>query len=177
VPRSIIAKEFIPKLQEDPTHFDPARFRFFKDGQEIDPLEEDWMDDELDPSAYSVVENPGDANSLGNIKFIMPNDYSIYLHDTPADQLFKLEERALSHGCIRLEHPVEFARYLLSDQPGWNEDKIKEAMKSKEPLQVDLKKPYPVYIVYRTAWVDEEKQVHFREDIYGHDRRHLARLQ
>lgn len=176
VPKSIIAEEFIPKLREDPAHFDPERFRFYKDGKEIDPLEEDWEDEDLDTSAYSVVENPGDGNSLGNVKFIMPNDYSIYLHDTPADQLFKREERALSHGCIRLEHPVDFARYLLSDQPGWNEEKINEAMRSKEPLKVDLEKPYPVYIVYRTAWVDDDKMVHFRDDIYGHDRRHLARL-
>lgn len=175
VPKSIIAEEFIPKLRENPAHFDPERFKFFKAGKEIDPLEEDWEDEELDPAVYAVVENPGDGNSLGNVKFIMPNDYSIYLHDTPADQLFKREERALSHGCIRLEDPVAFARYLLSDRE-WNEDKIREAMGSKEPRKVDLEKPYPVYIVYRTVWVDDERQVHFRGDIYGHDRRHLAHL-
>lgn len=175
VPKSIIAEEFIPKLRENPAHFDPERFKFFKAGKEIDPREEDWEDEELDPAVYAVVENPGDGNSLGNVKFIMPNDYSIYLHDTPADQLFKREERALSHGCIRLEDPVAFARYLLSDRE-WNEDKIREAMGSKEPRKVDLEKPYPVYIVYRTVWVDDERHVHFRGDIYGHDRRHLAHL-
>jgi L,D-transpeptidase YcbB len=177
VPKSIIEGEFVPKLRENPAHFDPERFRFFKDGKEIDPLEVDWEDEDLEVSAYSVVENPGDANSLGSVKFIMPNDHSIYLHDTPADQLFGREERALSHGCIRLEDPVGFARYLLSDQQGWNEEKIKESMTSKEPLKVDLKKPYPVYIVYRTTWVDDDKLVHFHEDIYGHDRRHLAYLE
>jgi L,D-transpeptidase YcbB len=177
VPKSILAEEFLPKLREDPGHFDPARFRFFRDGEEIDPLEEDWEHDDLDIGAYSVVENPGDANSLGQVKFIMPNDFSIYLHDTPADHLFSREDRALSHGCIRLERPEDFAAYLLKGQQGWNEKKIAEAMKSEKPLQVDLEKDYPVYIVYRTAWVDNDGKVNFRDDIYGHDERHLAYLE
>jgi murein L,D-transpeptidase YcbB/YkuD len=113
VPKSIIENEFIPKLKSDPEHFDPERFKFYKNKKEINPIEEDWQDEDLDVSAYGVVENPGDANSLGDVKFIMPNDYSIYLHDTPADMLFSREERALSHGCIRLEKPVDFARYHL----------------------------------------------------------------
>lgn len=177
VPKSILAEEFLPKLREDPGHFDPARFRFYRDGEQIDPLEEDWEDDDLDIGAYSVVENPGDANSLGQVKFIMPNDFSIYLHDTPADQLFSREDRALSHGCIRLERPEDFAAYLLKGQKGWNEKKVAEAMKSEKPIQVDLEKDYPVYIVYRTAWVDNDGKVNFRDDIYGHDERHLAYLE
>ena len=176
VPKSIFEKEFLPKLQEDPGHYSAERFKFYKDGQEIDPFEEPWTEEDLDIDAYRVVENPGDANSLGKVKFIMPNDYSIYLHDTPADQLFARDERALSHGCIRVEKPEELAAYLLSDQNDWDIDKVKEAMQSQEPLQVNLPKPVPVYIVYRTAWVDEEGMVNFREDIYGHDERHLARL-
>ena len=177
VPKSILAEEFLPKLQEDAGHFDPERFRFYKDGEEIDPLDEDWEDDELDITAYSVVENPGEANSLGKVKFIMPNDFSIYLHDTPADQLFSREDRALSHGCIRLERPEDFAAYLLKEQDAWNEKKVAEAMKSEKPLQVDLENAYPVYIVYRTAWVDNDGKVNFRDDIYGHDQRHLAHLE
>ena len=177
VPKSILAEEFLPKLREDPGHFDPARFRFYRDGEQIDPLEEDWDEEDLDITAYSVVENPGDANSLGKVKFIMPNDFSIYLHDTPADQLFSREDRALSHGCIRLERPEEFAAYLLKGQKGWNDKKIAEAMKSEKPIQVDLEKDYPVYIVYRTAWVDNDGKVNFRDDIYGHDGRHLAYLE
>ena len=177
VPRSIFEEEFFPKLLDDPAHFDPQRFRFFKDGKEIDPLGEDWKDKKIDLKAYSVMENPGEANSLGKVKFIMPNDFSIYLHDTPADQLFDQETRALSHGCIRVEKPAEFAEYLLSGKEGWNADKIREVMQAGEPVKVDLEKPYPVYIVYRTVWVDDNDQIHFREDVYGHDQRHLARLQ
>lgn len=176
VPKSIFEKEFFPKLQDDPGHFDPQRFRFYKDGKEIDPFLEPWSDKKIDLSVYKVVENPGDENSLGNIKFIMPNDFSIYLHDTPADQLFKREDRALSHGCIRLERPEALAEYLLSDQQEWNKKKIQEAFHSDKPLQVDLKDPIPVYIVYRTVWVDDDGVVNFREDIYGHDQRHLQYL-
>ena len=177
VPKSIFQEEFLPKLLEDPGHFGTERFKFYKKGQEIDPYEEEWDDEDLDPNAYRVVENPGDANSLGKVKFIMPNDYSIYLHDTPADQLFGREERALSHGCIRVERPEELVAYLLSDDKQWDTEKIKEAMQSQEPLQVNLPKPVPVYIVYRTVWVDDDDKVNFREDIYGHDQRHLAYLE
>lgn len=173
VPKSIVQGEFLPKLKENPGHFDPERFRFFKDGEEIDPFVESWDDEDIDVNSYSVVENPGDANSLGQVKFIMPNDFSVYLHDTPADQLFNRDERALSHGCIRLERAEEFANYLLKGQKGWNKKKIEEAMKGEKPLQVDLETTYPVYIVYRTAWVDDSGNVNFRDDIYGHDKRHL----
>lgn len=176
VPASIFEEEFFPKLKEDPGHFDPESFRFYKARQEIDPTEEDWSDKKIDLKAYQVIENPGERNSLGKVKFIMPNDFSVYLHDTPADQLFQREDRALSHGCIRLEDPQAFAAYLLSDKKGWDEDNIRQAMNSDKPVKVDLDETYPVYIVYRTAWVDEDDQVHFREDIYGHDQRHLAML-
>jgi murein L,D-transpeptidase YcbB/YkuD len=176
VPNSILQNEFLPKLRENPEHFSSDRFKFFKEGKEIDPMEESWEDEEIDTNKYSVVENPGDANSLGKVKFIMPNDFSIYLHDTPADQHFSREERALSHGCIRLEQPAEFARYLLKDQKGWNDEKIREAMSGDKPVKVDLEATFPVYIVYRTVWVNEDGTVNFRNDIYGHDQRHLSRL-
>lgn len=176
VPQSIFEEEFLPKLLEDPAHFSAERFKFYKGAKEIDPYEEEWDDDDLDPKVYRVVENPGDANSLGKVKFIMPNDHSIYLHDTPADQLFARQERALSHGCIRVERPEELAAYLLSDVKEWDTKKITEAMQFGEPLQVDLRKPVPVYIVYRTVWVEDDDTVNFREDIYGHDQRHLAYL-
>lgn len=176
VPQSIFEREFLPKLRTDPIQFDTERFRFYKDGSEIDPALESWTEESLDVKRYSVVENPGDANSLGKVKFIMPNNYSVYLHDTPADRLFHREERALSHGCIRLEKPMEMALYLLEGQ-GWDEKKIAKSMKSTKPVKVDLEKDYPVHIVYRTVWVDDKDEVHFRKDIYGHDQRHLAQLQ
>lgn len=176
VPQSIFLKEFLPRLREDPSAYDPQRFRFYKNGAVIDPLAEDWSDKDIDSTAYSVIENPGEENSLGNVKFIMPNDFSIYLHDTPAVSLFGKQKRALSHGCIRVEKPVDLAVWLLSDHGEWNEKKIKAAMESGESEKADLKKPVPVYIIYRTAWVDNSGVVNFRDDIYGHDARQLARL-
>jgi len=177
VPQSIFKKEFLPQLQTDPGHFDPQRFTFYKDGKEIDPYLEPWNEEPLDTAAYRVVENPNEINSLGKVKFIMPNDFSIYLHDTPAGRLFSREERALSHGCIRLEQPAELALFLLADKKGWNKKKIAEAMEGGKPVHVDLDEPFPVYIIYRTTWVDNQGFVQFRSDIYGHDARQLARLQ
>lgn len=176
VPRSIFEKEFLPELRNDAEHFDKNRFVFYKKGKQIDASEEDWEDEELDTSAYRVVENPGQANSLGQVKFIMPNDFSIYLHDTPADRHFSRKDRALSHGCIRLERPEEFALYLLEDNKDWNKERISKAMTADEPEQVNLTKDFPVYIVYRTAWVDDDGLLNVREDVYGHDQRQLARL-
>lgn len=176
VPQSIFVEEFLPKLLEDPGHFDSERFLFYKEGKPIDPYEEKWDDKDFDPTLYRVVENPGEENSLGRIKFVMPNNFAIYLHDTPADGLFKRDVRALSHGCIRLEKPVELAEYLLSDKKKWNTKRIKDAMVAEEPQQVSLTEPVPVYIVYRTAWIGDHDRVQFRKDIYGHDRRHLNHL-
>lgn len=177
VPKSIFENEFLPKLKKDSFHFSTERYRFYKNGSEIDPTAQEWADEDFDTSGYTVIENPGETNSLGNVKFIMPNDHSIYLHDTPADHLFEREERALSHGCVRLENPLELAEYLLRDQKEWNDKKINAAMKAGKPVKVDLEKIYPVYIVYRTVWVDDQDQVHFFRDVYGHDQRHLDSLQ
>lgn len=176
VPASIFEKEFLPVLQRDSFQFSPERFKFYRDSQPIDPYEEDWTDEELDASRYTLIETPGEANALGKVKFIMPNDFSVYLHDTPASRLFDRDERALSHGCIRVEKPVDLARYLLRDQQGWDEENIRQAMEAGKPQKVDLEKNVPVYIIYRTAWVDDSGDVHFRKDIYGHDRRQMARL-
>lgn len=176
VPQSIFKEEFLPKLVEDSEHFDNERFLFYKNGKQINPYEEEWDDKDLDSSAYRVVENPGELNSLGRIKFIMPNNFAIYLHDTPADRLFKLEERALSHGCVRVEKPLQLAEYLVNDLKEWNVEKIRKGMQSEEPIRIDLPKPVPVFIVYHTVWVDEDGQPNFRDDIYGHDQRQLDRL-
>src|SRR5690606_26481305 len=115
IPPGIMKNEVIPNLEEDPSHYDPKRFKIYKKGKEIDPEDEDWEDKDLDPADYKVVEDPGPNNSLGKVRFIMPNDFSIYLHDTAADHLLKNKKRAYSHGCIRGEKPVVLAEYLLRD--------------------------------------------------------------
>ncbi len=176
VPQSIFVKEFLPRLQDNPEHYDPERFSFYRDGEKVDPTDEKWNRGDLDPSAFRVIENPGENNSLGKVKFMMPNDHAIYLHDTPATTLFERNERALSHGCIRLEHPLDFARYLLADQEEWDDKRIHQAIAGSKPIHAELKKPFPVYIVYRTASVDDDGHVSFFDDIYRHDERQLARL-
>ena len=175
VPKSILEEEFLPKLKADPSHYS-SEFTFFKNGEEIDPTEEDWHAKDINMAVYQAVQRPGPSNSLGNIKFIMPNNFNIYLHDTPADRLFNRAERAFSHGCVRLEKPLELAEHLLRDQKHWNKKSLASLMQLDEPKHVNLSKNYPVHIVYRTAWVDEEGLVNFRKDIYGHDERQLAQL-
>ena len=175
VPKSIFEEEFLPKLKEDPYHYSDD-FTFFKRGEEIDPGDEDWNAKDLNIAAYQAVQNPGPSNSLGYVKFIMPNNFNIYLHDTPADRLFNKKDRAFSHGCVRLEKPFELAEYLLRDQKRWNKKSIAELTSLEEPKTVHLKKTYPVHIVYRTAWVDDDGLVNFRKDVYGHDERQLAQL-
>jgi murein L,D-transpeptidase YcbB/YkuD len=120
---------------------------------------------------------PGGDNALGRVKFIMPNNMSIYMHDTPNHRLFTKSYRAMSHGCVRLDEPARLAEYLLQDQYGWTTERVKKAMIGEQPQTIILKKPYRIQLEYRTAWVDESGLVNFREDIYGHDRRQMERLQ
>lgn len=176
IPPGIMEEEAIPNLIEDPQYYDKERFKIYKKGKLINPKKEDWTSEDLDTNDYQIVENPGPGNSLGLVKFIMPNNFNVYLHDTPADHLFAKNKRAYSHGCIRLEKPVDLAEYLLKDRPEWSVDKIKEAMQGSEPVTANLKKKYPVMIEYRTVWEDEAGQLNFREDIYNHDKRQLAQL-
>ncbi len=118
-----------------------------------------------------VRQKPGPANSLGLVKFMFPNEHDVYLHSTPAPQLFSQSRRDFSHGCIRVEKPVELAAWLLRDQPKWTLDAVRAAMQSgPDNQQVNLTRPFPVVIIYLTAVVEEDGEVYFFDDIYGHDR-------
>lgn len=176
VPVSIIREEIIPNLRANREHYSKKNFTFYKNEMEIDPTLEDWHSETINPYQYRVVQGPGKDNSLGRVKFVMPNTMSVYLHDTPNHRLFSKDYRALSHGCIRLEEPAQFAEYLLRNQKGWTSERISKAMNDSVPTTVLLKKPYEVHLEYRTAWVDENGLVNFREDIYGHDRLQLSQL-
>src|SRR5688572_14701439 len=155
IPRNIVEKEILPEIEMDPDYLE-------KEDMEVIGETEDGLPE--------IRQKPGPKNALGKIKFLFPNSYSIYFHDTPAKSLFKKNKRAFSHGCIRLSNPVQLAQYLLKDQPGWELEKIQEAMNSEEEKFVKLKKKIPVLITYNTAWVDDEGRLNFREDIYDHDR-------
>lgn len=124
----------------------------------------------------TVRQKPGPNNALGLVKFLFPNDYNIYLHDTPSKGLFSQDKRAFSHGCIRLSQPTKLALFLLRNNSNWDSTKIVKAMHSGKEQFVKVNETVPVYIGYFTAWVDQEGKLNFRDDIYGHDRKMAARL-
>jgi murein L,D-transpeptidase YcbB/YkuD len=117
----------------------------------------------------NVRQKPGANNSLGKVKFLFPNSYNIYLHDTPAKSLFGETSRAFSHGCIRLGEPRKLAEFLLRNDSNWTNEKIRKAMDAGKEKYVTLSKPIPVFIGYFTAWVDSDGLLNFRDDVYGHD--------
>ena len=155
VPPSIVAKEILPAMEKNPNYI-------AKENMEIT-----GNDDGLPV----VRQKPGAGNALGKVKFLFPNSFNIYFHDTPAKSLFNKDKRAYSHGCIRLREPEKLANYVLRNQPEWTPEKISEAMNSGDEKYVKVKDPIPVVITYYTAWVDENGRLNFREDIYGHDAR------
>jgi murein L,D-transpeptidase YcbB/YkuD len=175
VPTSILRKEIIPAVLRDPDHLARHELEVVQNGQVVSPSSLDWTDPDL---RVQVRQRPGAKNSLGLVKFVFPNKFDVYLHDTPADSLFEQVERDFSHGCVRVEKPVELAQWVLRDQSEWTPEKIQAAMHAGREQHVALKRRIPVYIVYATAWVDEAGggRLNFRPDIYGHDKKHLALL-
>jgi L,D-transpeptidase YcbB len=117
-----------------------------------------------------IRQKPGPGNALGRVKFIFPNAYNVYLHDTPAQSVFARARRDASHGCIRVAHPEALARLLLRDQPAWDSTAVATALTRTTPLQVNLTRSVPVHVVYATAVAREDGTMHFFDDIYGHDR-------
>jgi murein L,D-transpeptidase YcbB/YkuD len=173
VPDDIAQKETLPAVMKDPTFLERSNMEVVdKAGQTVDPASID-----LDqPQKYRFRQRPGTSNSLGLVKFMFPNQYNVYLHDTPADSLFARASRSLSHGCVRLEHPEKLAEYVLRDQPEWTPDRISEAMHSGAEQIVKLKTPLPVYLGYWTARVAADGVVQFRKDVYGIDDRQATTL-
>ena len=160
VPQSIVKNEIMPAIKRNSNYLS-------RQNMEITGYN----------NGYPVVrQKPGGNNSLGLVKFIFPNSYNIYFHDTPAKSLFDNDKRAFSHGCIRLQKPFELARYLLRNQPEWTDERITEQMHADKEMWVNLKTPVPVLITYFTAWVDVDDRIHFNEDIYGFDKKLSERL-
>jgi len=153
VPQSIVVKEILPAMEKDKNY-----------------LEKQNMEVTGEEDGIPVIRQlPGEKNALGKVKFLFPNSFNIYFHDTPAKSLFEKDKRAFSHGCIRLKEPEKMADYVLRDQPEWTPERIEDAMNAGKEKFVKVKKPIPVVITYYTAWVDDNGQLNFREDIYGHD--------
>ena len=178
VPKSIIYKEIVPKLQSgDSTFLKRNNYKLYTrdydNDQPLNPKNVDW--ETTDGSNIRIVQEPGGGNALGRVKFLMPNDMNIYMHDTNASYLFSRDARALSHGCVRLESPDLLAEYLLKDQ-GWDLGKIRKKMYEGEPQWVSLSQEMPVYLSYITSWVDDKGLINFREDIYDIDMEQLTML-
>jgi murein L,D-transpeptidase YcbB/YkuD len=171
VPDSILRAELIPHLEKDSSYFSKNSYEVVDKNDHVvssGPVSKD-LEAELLSGGLSVRQRPGPKNSLGLIKFDFPNPYDVYMHGTPATALFSKTRRDFSHGCIRVEDPVELAKWVLRDMPSWNEDKIRSEMNGKETLQVKLEKPVPVLIFYSTVVVLEDGMVRFFDDLYGYD--------
>jgi murein L,D-transpeptidase YcbB/YkuD len=174
IPESILREETLPRLAEDPEYLARNNMEVVgTSGDVVDAAAVDWSDDEA-TKGLRFRQAPGPENALGLVKFIFPNHFSVYLHDTPGDALFKKPQRAMSHGCIRVEQPVALAEYVLAGRESWNGPRILKAMNAKEEQSVTLKDPLPVHIGYWTAWVEEDGGVTFTDDPYGLDRKHAA---
>jgi murein L,D-transpeptidase YcbB/YkuD len=175
VPPSIARGEVVPRLRRDPGYFDREGFEFVTgSGQVVNALAPAMLDDVLAGRAR-IRQRPGSRNALGDIKFVFPNSDNVYLHHTPAVRLFERDRRDFSHGCIRIEHPVALAQFVLKGMPEWTEDRIREAMRRGDSATLRLAEPVPVLIAYGTVIV-KAGQIHFFDDIYGHDRRLDAAL-
>ena len=171
VPANILHSEILPAARRNHAYFENHHMRVYAtvDGKrkEIPVSAIDWSSEEF---PYSVAQDPGPDNPLGVVKFLFPNGYSVYMHDTPSKKLFDKDVRAFSHGCIRLSRATDLAYYLLEDQEGWNKETIDSAIAIGKTKTVYLQDTIPVYIGYFTSWVDDLGELQFRNDIYGKDR-------
>ena len=177
LPRSIVRNEVLPAMARDPGYLQRNDMEVVRgggdDAQAVAASNENLA--ALREGGLRLRQRPGPKNSLGLVKFIFPNDANVYLHDTPATQLFGRARRDLSHGCVRVEDPVALAHWVLKDQPGWTRERIQAAMAGTSPLRVDLTRPLPVILFYMTAMVmPADHTLYFADDIYGHDTK-LAR--
>lgn len=170
VPPGIASEETLPAVQADASYLERNNLEVVgTSGEVLDPSSVDFSS----PGSFRFRQKPGTSNSLGLVKFMFPNQHNVYLHDTPADALFKQPVRALSHGCVRVEQPTKLARYMLRDKSEWTEAKIDAAMRAGKETHVKLSEPVPVYLLYMTARAShEDNAVHFRKDIYGYDAQH-----
>lgn len=172
VPESIEQEEILPRLEEDPGYLARQHMSLVPRADNFgDPVPSDTVDwSRVDPEdfPYDFRQEPGPWNALGRVKFMFPNPHNIYLHDTPADQLFERDFRAFSHGCVRVERPMELAHYLLETSSGTEPEEFDRILASGDWTRIDLEDPVPVYLAYLTTWV-EDGTVSFHQDIYNFD--------
>ena len=173
VPRRIAIGDILPQIKRDPKYLERKGFSLVKSVKGIDQYTSakdiNWKKMSPRYFPYRLVQKAGQGNALGDVKFVLPNDKSIYLHDTNHPELFARDMRALSSGCIRVEQPKLLADKLISGQQGWNRSNIDSAINQNRTTHIRLQKPVPVYLMYWTTWVDDNGNLQIRDDVYQRD--------
>lgn len=172
VPHRIAVNDLLPQIKKDPNYLKQRRFNVYRGWNDKTPENPDsinWANLGQGNFPYRLQQKPGNGNALGRIKFIIPNDQSIYLHDTSNPQLFKRDIRTLSSGCVRLEKPFELANALIEGSEHWSPNRLQKTIRSQKTSYVKLPESVPTYLFYQTVWVDDQDTLHFRDDIYQGD--------
>jgi murein L,D-transpeptidase YcbB/YkuD len=174
VPPKLAVQDVLPQARKDPNYLVDQKIRVYLgwggDSKEVNPEDIDWSKLTARGFAYRFRQDPGPKNALGRVKFMFPNKFDVYLHDTPSPELFGKTERTFSSGCIRIEKPIDLAEYLMRDDPKWRREEILAAIGKGVEQTVQLPQPVPIHLLYWTAWAGEDGSAYFRKDIYGRDR-------
>jgi murein L,D-transpeptidase YcbB/YkuD len=174
VPPKLAIQDKLPLIRKDPDYLVKENIRVFQgwgaETKEMNPASVDWSKVTGKNLNYRLRQEPGPKNALGRVKFMFPNKFDVYLHDTPSRELFAKTVRTFSSGCIRIEKPIELAEYLLAGDPKWSRAAILAAIDKRVEQTVRLAEPMPIHLLYWTAWADEDGSIQFRNDIYGRDR-------
>jgi len=175
VPPSLAVQDKLPEIRKDPSYLARQNMRVYSgwgaEARELDPGDIDWSVVNAQRFPYRLRQDPGPLNALGRAKFMFPNPHNVYLHDTPQRDHFARAMRSFSSGCIRIETPLELAAYLLAEDPAWSPERIWKTVEKNETTTLTLRRGIAVHLLYWTAWADANGVMHFREDIYGRDRR------
>jgi L,D-transpeptidase YcbB len=176
VPASLAVKDILPLARSDPRYLQEHGFKVLAggwgaDARVVDATMVDWENISESNFPYRFRQDPGPYNSLGRVKFMFPNEFDVYLHDTPSVGLFARTSRDISSGCIRLERPLDLAEYLLDGASGWTRERILSGMNSGKERNITLPTPVPVHMIYLTVWTEPDGTAYFRPDVYGRDAR------
>lgn len=177
IPPTILTQDIIPSQIKNPAYLANKNMKVLKfDGTEVDPSSINWEEAGSKGLPYMIKQVPGAYNALGRVKFIFPNKYNVYIHDTPDHNLFKRTDRSFSSGCVRINKPLELMALLMKDNPAWTPLMIEKALDKGKTNTVRLSKPVRVHILYLTAWANDEGVVYFNKDVYNRDQTLLAAL-
>jgi murein L,D-transpeptidase YcbB/YkuD len=169
VPYSIATKEYLPKLIRNPGVLSRQNIEVLAGGKAVSPYAINWSQYSRRKFPFRLRQKPGKRNALGRIKFMFPNKYSVYIHDTPSKANFGRASRYFSHGCMRVKDPLALAAVILNPE-GWSRKKINAVVRSGKRTVKRLKSQIPVHVAYLTAWVNKDGSIHYRRDVYGRDK-------